>query len=371
MRCSPAPARPAWCADAPADPAAVLDLLCTPVSRPATRPTGAAAAASGWTSCGVAVEGLGGSLALDSRPGTGSRFTVRLPLTLVVADVLTVAVGGQTYAVPQTAVREVVPVEPGATTVLENNELVRYHGGVLPLLRLGDVFGLPRPTWCVRGAGIRGRCGCGRPGCRPRGRAAGGRRPRARRPAGPGAGDRRGDRTRGRPADPDPRPRRTGPDSRRRGRSLAPRNPENDRGRDSRDGTVRALHAGRNGLRRPQPRRAADGDGRARHPGAERPRRLWTGWCSPAARWSRPSTSAAASGSTAPDYDLKTRLLVVAHADRLVGLIVDSAREFITIPAEAIQPPPESMAATSGRYLRGVADLGGRIILRPRRRRRA
>ncbi len=62
-------------------------------------------------------------------------------------------------------------------------------------------------------------------------------------------------------------------------------------------------------------------------------------------------------------YDLKTRLLVIAHADRLVGLIVDSASEFITIPAEAIQPPPESMAGTSGRYLRGIADLGGRIIL--------
>jgi purine-binding chemotaxis protein CheW len=62
-------------------------------------------------------------------------------------------------------------------------------------------------------------------------------------------------------------------------------------------------------------------------------------------------------------YDLKTRLLVVAHTDRQVGLIVDSAREFIAIPADAIQPPPESMAATSGRYLRGVANLDGRIIL--------
>ena len=94
----------------------------------------------------LAVEGLGGSLALDSRPGLGSRFTARLPLTLVVADVLTVSVGGQTFAVPKTAVREVVPIEPGTTTVLENNELIRYHGGVLPLLRLGDVLGLPRPT---------------------------------------------------------------------------------------------------------------------------------------------------------------------------------------------------------------------------------
>jgi purine-binding chemotaxis protein CheW len=63
------------------------------------------------------------------------------------------------------------------------------------------------------------------------------------------------------------------------------------------------------------------------------------------------------------DYDLKTRLLVVAYADRLVGLLVDSASEFVTIPAEAIQPPPETMARTSGRYLRGVADVGGRIIL--------
>jgi purine-binding chemotaxis protein CheW len=62
-------------------------------------------------------------------------------------------------------------------------------------------------------------------------------------------------------------------------------------------------------------------------------------------------------------YDLKTRLLVVAHADRLVGLLVDSAREFVTIPAEAIQAPPEAMAGTSGRYLHGVADVGGRIIL--------
>lgn len=62
-------------------------------------------------------------------------------------------------------------------------------------------------------------------------------------------------------------------------------------------------------------------------------------------------------------YDLKTRLIVVAQGDRLVGLIVDSAREFVTIPADAIQPAPEAMAATSGRYLRGVADVGGRVIL--------
>jgi chemotaxis signal transduction protein len=62
-------------------------------------------------------------------------------------------------------------------------------------------------------------------------------------------------------------------------------------------------------------------------------------------------------------YDLKTRLIIVASADRLVGLIVDSAREFVAISAKAIQSPPETMAGTSGRYLRGVADVDGRLIL--------
>lgn len=61
--------------------------------------------------------------------------------------------------------------------------------------------------------------------------------------------------------------------------------------------------------------------------------------------------------------DLKTRLIVVAHADRAVGLIVDSAREFVAIPADAIQPPPESLGGTSGNYLAGVATVQDKVIL--------
>jgi two-component system, chemotaxis family, sensor kinase CheA len=132
--------------DAPVDPAAILDLLCTPGFSTRDEADRGSGRGVGMDVVRLAVEGLGGSLALDSRPGQGSRFTARLPLTLVIADVLTVTVGGQTYALPQTAVREVLPIEPGETTILEKNELVRYRGGVLPLLRLGDVFGLPRPA---------------------------------------------------------------------------------------------------------------------------------------------------------------------------------------------------------------------------------
>ncbi len=62
-------------------------------------------------------------------------------------------------------------------------------------------------------------------------------------------------------------------------------------------------------------------------------------------------------------YDLKTRLIVVVHAERVVGLIVDSAREFVTIPAGAIQPTPDGLAGTSGHYLSGIATVADKVIL--------
>ncbi len=63
-------------------------------------------------------------------------------------------------------------------------------------------------------------------------------------------------------------------------------------------------------------------------------------------------------------YDVATRLVVVRAADgRLVGLVVDSAREFVSIDTGAIQPPAVALAGVSGRYLQGVANVGGRLVL--------
>jgi purine-binding chemotaxis protein CheW len=61
--------------------------------------------------------------------------------------------------------------------------------------------------------------------------------------------------------------------------------------------------------------------------------------------------------------DLRSRLLVVRHDRRSTGLLVDEAREFLVIPPAAIHPPGESLAGLSGKYLRGIATLGDRMIL--------
>jgi purine-binding chemotaxis protein CheW len=62
-------------------------------------------------------------------------------------------------------------------------------------------------------------------------------------------------------------------------------------------------------------------------------------------------------------HDLRSRLVIVRAEGRTVGLIVDSAREFASIPPDAIRPLPEGIGGTTGRYLRGVAHQGERLLL--------
>lgn len=59
----------------------------------------------------------------------------------------------------------------------------------------------------------------------------------------------------------------------------------------------------------------------------------------------------------------RSRLLVVQHEGRSVGLLADESREFIRISESAIRPPHEAIGGLSGNYLDGVATLGERIVL--------
>ena len=62
-------------------------------------------------------------------------------------------------------------------------------------------------------------------------------------------------------------------------------------------------------------------------------------------------------------YDLRARLVVVNSGGRTIGLIADTAREFVRIPAGTIEPPPEAITGLSGKYLEGIATIDGRMIL--------
>ena len=92
------------------------------------------------------IRAIGGTLFLDSTLGRGTRFTIELPLTLMITDALVMAIGDQSMAIPQISLREIVPLEGATITRVENNEVLTYRGRVIPLVDLGARFNFqPRP----------------------------------------------------------------------------------------------------------------------------------------------------------------------------------------------------------------------------------
>lgn len=59
----------------------------------------------------------------------------------------------------------------------------------------------------------------------------------------------------------------------------------------------------------------------------------------------------------------RTRVIFVRVHDRTVGLIVDAAREFRSIRADAIRPVEQDLPGVQGNYIRGVTELAGRTLL--------
>jgi purine-binding chemotaxis protein CheW len=59
----------------------------------------------------------------------------------------------------------------------------------------------------------------------------------------------------------------------------------------------------------------------------------------------------------------QNRILVVEHAGRLAGLIVDSASEVLKIPAEAVEPPPAAFQDGGLNCVSGLGKISGRLIV--------
>jgi two-component system chemotaxis sensor kinase CheA len=87
------------------------------------------------------IERMRGKVDILSRPGEGSLFTLRLPLTLAIIDGMVVRVGEERYILPTVGVRETLrPAAGDYFTVEGKGELIQVRNRLMPLMRLHRLF---------------------------------------------------------------------------------------------------------------------------------------------------------------------------------------------------------------------------------------
>ncbi|HUE78911.1 MAG TPA: chemotaxis protein CheA [Sphingomicrobium sp.] len=93
------------------------------------------------------VERIGGIVEVDSKPGIGTRMTLRVPLTLTIIPALTVSIGSQHFAIPRSAIDEIVRAN-GESVKLERiggAGVATIRGRRVPQVALADILGLDSP----------------------------------------------------------------------------------------------------------------------------------------------------------------------------------------------------------------------------------
>jgi two-component system chemotaxis sensor kinase CheA len=85
------------------------------------------------------ITALRGSVDVQTQPGAGSRFTIRLPLTLAIIDGFLTGVGKSSYVIPLDMVVECIELADAST----DRDYLNLRGEVLPFVRLREMFEAP------------------------------------------------------------------------------------------------------------------------------------------------------------------------------------------------------------------------------------
>ena len=87
---------------------------------------------------------LNGSIDIQSKLGEGTRFVIKVPLTLAIMPTLMVMLGEQTFALPLVSVNEIFHLDLTKTNVVDGQEVIVVRNKPLPLFYL--------KRWLVHGS---------------------------------------------------------------------------------------------------------------------------------------------------------------------------------------------------------------------------
>lgn len=90
----------------------------------------------------MTISKLKGIIDIQTVPHAGTKFIVKLPLTLAIIQVLLIKIMDHTYAIPLSSVTESFKLHPENIEIIDGQEVTQLRDLVLPLLRLKEAFGL-------------------------------------------------------------------------------------------------------------------------------------------------------------------------------------------------------------------------------------
>ena len=89
------------------------------------------------------IESLGGTVDIETKMNEGSKFKIKLPLTLAIIQALLVKVCEEIYAVPLSSIDSTINITPGDIKTIQNQEVILLRGQIIPIIRLSEKLNVP------------------------------------------------------------------------------------------------------------------------------------------------------------------------------------------------------------------------------------
>lgn len=88
------------------------------------------------------ITSLGGTIELRSQVNVGTRFIIKLPLTLSIIEALMVRIGNENFAIPLDIVERVVMIREEEIEETLNEEVYEFQGEMIPIIRTNELLGV-------------------------------------------------------------------------------------------------------------------------------------------------------------------------------------------------------------------------------------
>ncbi|NLW22304.1 MAG: chemotaxis protein CheA [Tissierellia bacterium] len=88
------------------------------------------------------IESINGSVEIDTELDKGTKFIIRIPLTLAIIQALLIKLAHEIYAIPLSSITEITVINKNDIRNIQGQEITLYRGKTIPVVRLNNLMGL-------------------------------------------------------------------------------------------------------------------------------------------------------------------------------------------------------------------------------------